>query len=275
MMDTNPLKQYFRRPAVYLKLPSGGVSYTPTVVELPENGEVPVYPMTAIDEITSRTPDALFNGTAVVDIIKSCVPAIKDPWSISSNDLDAILIAIRAAGGGDSMEIETTCPKCEEQSTFAINLIHILSNLQSADYSKTLEIGNLKLKLRPLSFREMNEGSMKQFEIQKTFQRIALEENQAERESLSHQAFENVTLLTMTLLSKTIEYIETPDTTVDNKEFILDFLKNCDKNVYTAIRDYSTELKSKTELQPLDITCPHCSHEYQQSFTMNPADFFG
>ena len=68
-MSDNPLKQYFRRPAVYLKLPSGGLGYPEGTIDMPDTGELPVYPMTAIDEITSRTPDALFNGTAVVEVI--------------------------------------------------------------------------------------------------------------------------------------------------------------------------------------------------------------
>ena len=74
-MDTkpiNPLSKQFRRPSLYFKLPSGGKFYQPGAIDLPDNKELPVYPMTAIDEITSKTPDALYNGTAVVDIIKSC-----------------------------------------------------------------------------------------------------------------------------------------------------------------------------------------------------------
>jgi len=71
-MDNNPLKAYFRRPAIYLKLPSEGKYYPQGSVDIPVNGEVAVYPMTAVDEITTKTPDALFNGSAVVEIIKSC-----------------------------------------------------------------------------------------------------------------------------------------------------------------------------------------------------------
>ena len=31
-----------------------------------------------IDEITFKTPDALLNGQATVDVIQSCIPNIKD-----------------------------------------------------------------------------------------------------------------------------------------------------------------------------------------------------
>ena len=92
MLSNNPLKQYFRRPSIYLKLPSGGEGYEPEVLSMSETGELPIYPMTAIDEITVRTPDALYNGLAIVELIKSCMPDIKDPWAINSNDLDAILV---------------------------------------------------------------------------------------------------------------------------------------------------------------------------------------
>ena len=109
----NPLRQYFRRPSLYIKLPSKGHFYPAGAIDMPENGELPVFPMTAIDEITSKTPDALFSGAAVTDIIQSCIPAIKDPWVLPSIDLDTILIAIRAATNGNELEIQSLCAKCE------------------------------------------------------------------------------------------------------------------------------------------------------------------
>ena len=116
-MNTNPLKQYFRRPSIYLKLPSGGKYYPEGSIDLPENKEVPVYPMTAIDDITSKTPDALFNGIAVIEIIRSCVPNIKDPWQVPATDVDALLIAIRAATNGNMLDVESSCPSCKEESS--------------------------------------------------------------------------------------------------------------------------------------------------------------
>jgi hypothetical protein len=103
-----------------LRLPSGG-NYPQGVIKPTETGELPVYPMTAIDEIATKTPDALFNGQAVVDIIKSCVPDILDPWRISSADLDSILIAIRAASNGNNMEVNSTCPKCDETAKYEVD----------------------------------------------------------------------------------------------------------------------------------------------------------
>ena len=91
---TNPLRKHFRQPAIHLRLPSGGSFYPQGTIIMPANGELPILPMTAVDEITSRTPDALFNGSAVMDIIGSCVPNIRDPWAIPATDITALLIAV-------------------------------------------------------------------------------------------------------------------------------------------------------------------------------------
>lgn len=274
-MQPNPLKQYFRRPAVHLKLPSGGKDYAPGVIDMPPTGELPIYPMTAIDEITAKTPDALFNGTAVTELIKSCVPNIKDPWSISSNDLDAILIGIKAAGSSTgSLDIESICPACEESSRYGINLVGILNTLKSGDYSEELPVGELKMKFKPLIYKEMNAAALAQFEIQKVFTTIAEIQNDTEREAASQEALRRITDLTMDVLSRSIEYIQTPSIRVEEREFILDFLKNCDKNVYFEIRDHNAMLKTATEIKPVDITCIACQHQYAQAFTINPTDFF-
>ncbi len=274
-IQNNPLKQYFRRPAIYLKLPSGGKMYAPGVVNIPESGELAVYPMTAIDEISSKTPDALYNGTAMADIIKSCIPDIKDPWAINSMDLDAILIAIKSAAGGDDMSISSECPSCKEVAEYGVNLIGILSQLKSADYEKELIINELSIKFRPLSYKEMNEAGTSQMEAQRIFMMLEKEENEAVRAEKTQEALRFITEVTMRILSNTVTHVRTPNAFVEEKEYILDFLKNCDRETYIAIRDYNASLKAQTEIKPLKIKCIHCQHEYDQQFTLNTSDFFG
>lgn len=275
-MDNNPLKQYFRRPSVYMKLPSNGVGYAEGVLDMPENNELPVYPMTAIDEITVRTPDALFNGSAVAELIRSCVPNIKDPWGVSNIDLDAILVAIKAASSpnGD-MDIDSTCPACNDVSTFTVNLGGILSSIQSPDYSQELNIGDLQVKFKTLTYKEVNQASLEQFEFQRVTDRLNNSVDEDEKNTLIRESLDKVTSLTMDLLSKSIEYIKTPDAgSVAEREFILDFLKNCDRNIYITIRDHSVALRTQSEIKPMKMTCASCSHQYDQSITLNPTDFF-
>lgn len=273
-IDNNPLKQYFRRPAVYLKLPSAGKYYKPGVVNIPETGEIPVYPMTAIDEITVKTPDALFNGTAVAEIIKSCIPDVKDPWSINSIDLDALLIAIRSAAGGNDMQVNSQCPKCSEVADYAINLMSILTQLNSGNYEEPLKLGDLTIKFRPLTYKEMNTAGIAQFDVQRLFVALDNESEETIRTQKAQDALKKVTDLTMEILTDAIEYIQTPTVKVDKKEYIMDYLRNCDKNLYVQIRDFNAGLKSQTEIKPLLIECGHCGHKYQQTLTLNTSDFF-
>ena len=273
-LDNNPLKQYFRRPALHLKLPSGGAGYAPGIINFPDTGELPIYPMTAIDEITAKTPDALFNGSAVAELIKSCVPNIIDPWSVNSYDLDAILIAIKAASQGNDLEIDSQCPKCEEISSYGVNLMGVLAGMKPGDYTKELSLGDLSIKFRPLQYREMNEASLGQFELQKMFTTLTQIQDETEKAKRSQEAVKTITEVTMGILAKTIEYVKTPGTTVTDTNYITDFLKSCDNNMFVAIRDYHAKLKETTEMKPLKIKCIHCQNEYDQPFTLNASDFF-
>jgi hypothetical protein len=80
MTPNNPLRQYFRQPAIYIKLPSGGKYYADSAIDFPVNGDIPVFPMTVKDELTLKTPDALLSGESTVKVIESCCATIKDAW---------------------------------------------------------------------------------------------------------------------------------------------------------------------------------------------------
>lgn len=273
-MNINPLQQYFRRPVIHMRLPSQGTMYGPGIIDFPENNELPVYPMTAIDEITVKTPDALFNGSAMADLIKSCVPAIKDPWKINSVDLDAVLIAIKTATNGPTMELETTCPSCTESAKFDINLMGLLTQIKKPEYDNEMSINELNIKFRPLTYREINEAGLVQFEMQREFLMIENEKDEELKISKSNDILKKITTSTMKILSTSIECIKTPNVEVDSKEFIIDFLMNCDKNTFVSIRDHQALLKSQSEIQPFDVTCIHCKYQYKQPFTLNTSDFF-
>jgi len=274
-MTDNPLKQFFRRPAVYLKLPSGGAGYPPGSIDIPENGEFPILPMTAIDEITSRTPDALFNGTAVVEIIRSCVPNILDPWCVTNIDLDPILVAIRAATHGSIMEIETSCPSCDELAKYDVNLTGIIAGFKPGQYNLPLTLeGNIQIKFKPLPFTEINKASLIQFEIQKAMQSLMSIEDEDERNERTGLALKDINTKYIELIAKTIEYIKVPNATVMETDFIIEYLVNCDRNSYEMIKDHSIKLRESTESKPLKVSCIHCKHEYEQPFNINISNFF-
>jgi hypothetical protein len=274
-MDSNPLQRFFRQPAIYIRLTSRPQDWPAGSLDLPANGELPVYPMTAIDEITYRTPDALFNGEAVVSVIQSCIPNIRNAWAIPSTDFDSILVAIRIASYGHEMEIGTECPSCNTETDFGLDLRTVIDNLASGDYSKELTVGDLTFYFRPLNYRQMTASSQVQFEQQKTMQMVTeadvAEEVKVERLNAMMKRLLDVTVKA---LAESITEIRAAGTIVNNLEHIEDFLKNCDRAVFNTVRDRVISLREQSELRPLKLTCPSCSHRYEQAFTLDMSRFF-
>ena len=270
----NPLRQYFRRPALFISLPSKGKYYPEGALEVPESGEFPVYPMTAIDEITSKTPDALFNGSAVAEIIRSCVPAIKDPWSIPATDLDAILIGIRAASTGNEMDIESTCPACDEISKYGVNLVGLLNDIKGDAYNETLKIGELTIHFTPLTYTDVNQGNLAQFELQREIAQIDTIEDSTERNKKSNETMKKLTDMNIGFMAKTIASIDLPHESVTDKDFISEYLHSCDRESHETIRKQIVKMRESVNIKPLKIKCVACSNEYDQPIALNVTDFF-
>lgn len=271
----NPLRKHFRQPAIHLRLPSGGNFYPNGTLVLPPNGEVPVMPMTAIDEITSRTPDALFNGSAVMEIIGSCVPNIRDPWSIPAIDVTALLIAVRLASYGHELEIASKCPHCGHDHSFNIDLRIALDGLKAADYTKTVNVGDLEFSFTPLSYRQINESSRVQFEDQKMIQLLSnADVPEEEKMRQLGQAFRRITQMTIRGIAQSISTIKTSDALVTETAHIEEFLNNCPKHIFDIVRDHVIKLRESTDLKPLHVACENCSKEYDQSFSLDMSNFF-
>jgi hypothetical protein len=272
---TNPLSQYFRQPSIYIKLPSQGQYYPVGALDMPANQELPVLPMTAIDEITYRTPDALYNGSATINVIQSCVPNIKNAWDIPSTDLDTVLIGIRIASYGHEMELASTCPACQHATELTCDLRHVLDQIQKPDYSQCIPAGDMEIFLRPMTYKNLNDNNQVQFEQQKLLQTLGEADlPEADKLTALGDALKKVTELTVHSLAQSIGAIKTPTALVSEPEYIAEFLKNCDRKLFNRIRDRILELKAKSEMQPLKLECPECHHKYEQLITLDMSSFF-
>jgi hypothetical protein len=275
MTSNNPLRQYFRQPSIYIRLPSGGKFYPEGTLDLPPNGEIPVLPMTAVDEISYRTPDALFNGSAMVNVIQSCVPNIRDPWNIPAMDVDTILLGIRVASYGHDMELNTTCQTCKHESTYGVDLRNVLDHIKTPDYDQSVRHRDLEFYFRPMTYKNLNENNQMQFEQQKLLNVLPDSEiPEADKISAINDALRKITTMTIDALCQSISAVKTPQALVTEPEFIRELMQNCDRNVFNSVRDKIIELKTQAELQSLDITCPECQHNYKQSFTLDMTSFF-
>jgi hypothetical protein len=275
-MSNNPLRQYFRQPAIYIRLPSQGKFYPPGSINIPPSGELPVYPMTAIDEITYRTPDALFNGQATVNVLRSCVPDIQNPWDTPAMDIDTLLIAIRVASYGHDMDFGTKCPKCSHECEHTVDLRGVLDRMRTPDYNKSLHSGDMEIFFRPMTYKNLNDNNSLQYENQKLLQLLPDSEvPDNDKMSALGSALKRITEITIQALAQSIAAIKTPQALVSESEYIEELLKNCDRELFNRIRDQIVELKAQAEMPPMTLICPECANQYEQAVTLDMSSFFG
>jgi uncharacterized protein with PIN domain len=240
-----------------------------------ETGEIPVYPMTAIDEIMYKTPDALFNGQATVNVIQSCVPAIINAWGVPAMDVDTILVAIRIASYGHEMEFNTRCPKCSAESDRALDLRNVMDAMRAPDYSQSIQSGDIEIYFRPMNYKNLNDNNQLQYENQRMLQMLPETRfEDTEKMNALSAALKKITDITVTALAQSIATIKTPTAMVSESEYIEDFLKNCDRTLFAQIRDHIVKLKTQAEMQPMKLACDECSHEYEQSVALDMSNFF-
>ena len=273
----NPLTKYLRQPAIYLKLPSEGKYWEQGSLDMPLNGELPVLPMSTKDEIVLNTPDALMNGQGVVDVIESCVPNIKNAWKMPLTDVDSVLIAIRVASYGESMEYNSTCPSCSNSDSYEIDLRQFLDmGADISGYLVPFDYKGMQVHLKPIDYSVINIQNLDQFEQQRmvvTLNNDTLSEE--DKQARYYEIFRNMTRYTIKNVSGSIDRIVTPDgQTVTNTEHIEDFLENSERQFFSTMRTKMEEVNKGIPPKHVTNTCSECQHQYESPFTFDQANFF-
>lgn len=278
----NPLAGYMRQPKIYIRLPSNGKYWPEGSIEVPENREFPVYSMTAKDELLFKTPDALMNGQAIVDVIKSCMPNILDPWHCPMMDLDMILIAMRLATYGDKMPFKHVQPGTNEEQEYEIDLRLLLDQLTNNTWVEQVAINpDFIIYVRPLTYRHMTQTGIKTFETQRILS-IVNDESIAEAEKIKlfSESFNSLTKVTVDLVAETIFQIQTPEGLVTDLHWIKEFINNADKDIFKTVQDHLNELKSHNDIKPLTFqSTPEqialgAPETYEVPVNFNNSDFF-
>ena len=280
--NTNPLNKYFRQAAIHITLPSNG-DYPPHVVTPSATGEFPVMPMTAKDEIKFKTPDALMNGQGVVDVIQSCMPNIKEAWQIKSHDVDTILIAIRIATYGETMDLQFNVPTINEQVTHTINLPATLDQIKQEKIQNTITLKDgLIVETRPLTYRDMTQTSLQTFQQQKMYTAIQDSELPDEDKAARfNDAFKKLTELNSSILLKNMASITMTDgTVITDPTHIKEFVDNANTTVIKEIETKLMDLRTQGAVKPLKMKASEeqikkgAPASYEVPVTFDTSNFF-
>ena len=279
----NQLNQYFRKAELKIKLPSQGQYYPPGAVKLDSNGEVDVLPMTAADELTMKTPDALLTGESTVKVIQSCIPAIPNAWLIPQMDVDVILIGIRIATYGNKMAIGSTVPVTGTKQENDVNLQQLLERIDTKIVPNVVDLPNgLKIVCKPMNYQQLSLIRKNTFEKQRMARtlndtKMSDEEKQAE----FNKIFASLTEINIDSLLANIESIVTPEGQVQDRAEIDAFVKNAKLDDVKMIRAKVEEMGSTGAIPPLKAESPEEDIEkgapktYDVPVLFDNSDFFG
>jgi hypothetical protein len=234
-------------------------------------------PMTGKDELILKNPDALLNGEALIELIKSCVPAVSDPRLLLTNDIDAIVTAIRYATYNDALETELSCPECKHKNSYKLNLQYSLDNMEylEPEYVVNLDSG-LSVFVRPYGFPELLKGLHAQFEQSKLTRAIENESiSEEQRMKLFATAFKELSTVTYTLMLNSVVKVvdESNNINVNNKDDIKEFLQNIDKKSSDKIADLIKEINQIGIKKSFTAVCEKCNHSWESEVDFNPVNF--
>jgi len=276
MNTPNPLIKHFRQPKIHVQLPSKGQWY-PDEFKGPLAEDIQVLPMTAKDEITIKTPDALLNGYSTVSVICSCFPSIKDPWKMPVVDVDFCLIALRLASYGEYMDVTSRCPHCNDQNDNQVDLRYVLDQYKCPDYSEPLVTDdNLVIRFKPSTYKQFNESLMKNFEEQRLAAAVNNVDTPEEiKIKTFSEVFEKLSWLTVRTMASNISSVTTEEgSKVEHELHIVEFVENCDSKTYKKIKDKVQELRDQSAIKPFTVACEECEKEYEVPFTFDYSNFF-
>jgi len=285
----NPLVGHFRTPKIYSSLPSNGVFYDESIIDMPSTNELPIYPMTAKDEIMMKNPDALLNGEAVAQVIQSCVPNVKQPRKLIANDVDALLVAIQGATFGDELDVNASCTQCGEQASAIISVEVVLSNMEPIDskYEFSTENG-LLITMRPFSYETSVKAGVANFRSERSLQSIAEISDEVEKLRAFNSNFIELANLNFDILVDSISSIIIPATkeseaiVVTEYAHIKEFLENCDASIGKELEKFITEMGNKGVQKTMQMTCEPCSEKlpegeeftFESIVNFNTVNFF-
>lgn len=278
----NPLLSLMRQPKIYVKLPSDGEYWPDASLNRSVNAEYPVYSMTARDELLLKTPDALLNGQAVVDVIQSCMPNIVNAWHTPNIDLDVILIAIRLATYGETMET-TVATGSDVDMTYKMDLRTLLDQLYTTiQWQNRVEVNDqMVIYVKPLTYYDITRTSIQTFETQRIMA-VVSDNTLTDEQKIQtfRESFAKLTELTVGLVSNSVYKIDSTAGTTDDLDFIAEFMKNCDRSVFDSIKKHLDSMREQNSLKPVTIeTTPEmraqgAADTIEIPIVFDPASFF-
>jgi hypothetical protein len=275
----NPLSGYFRAPKLYTKLPSGGRFYTDDIVELGESREVAVFALTAKDEAILKNPDALLNGEAVSQIIKSCVPAVQNPRRMMSSDIDTLLVAIQGATYGDEIDVKGKCPECGAECSGIASVEGALETMNTLEESYSFETASgLTIEVKPFSYDSTIKAGIANFQSTRSLQSLSAITDELEQLKAFNSSFVRMAKVNFDLVVDSVASIRgngenEEEFVVTDLDQIREFLENCETTIGKEIEKTIEKISKIGVNKKVQLECDEHG-AFEQEVGFDPVNFF-
>lgn len=254
----NPLLEKLKKkfPGESFRLPSRGLFYTNGELDPEvEEGEVVVYPMTTTDELAMRSPDMLFQGTAITQTIAHCVPQVLKPERLIASDVDYLLTCLRKVSYGPYLPISHKCPKCEAPAKeYNLAIDHFIRSSKEITREQfdamKVDVNDYTVHLKPCVFEEMIK---------------ILQRSDADFES-AEQVSEWIDLSLLAII-RSVDGIK-------DRDLILEWLQKLPRSVKEDLSSTVETVNQWGVEFSYDISCEACGHKHNVKTSLNPTSFF-
>lgn len=270
----NPLLSKVKLPGRVFQLPSKGLFYRPGVLA-PNvtDGEVTIKPMSALMELTLRSPDMLFSGKALEEVCAECAPDILQPNKLITKDVDALFCFLRIVTYGSTLDTSAmhTCEKARIH-TYQVNLELITgvpnnAALDSRDVMYQVRLTNGQtVKLKPITFGE----SLKLSNLQRELQRSMEGDRDPGKKELHDLMVEDL-----------LSVIEGVEAEIDDKKVLITdriMLEEWARSLQRKWIDEISAQASRSNEWGFNLTqklkCKDCGAEFEHNLDLDPMSFF-
>ena len=277
----NPLEPYFRKPQVYITLPSQGRWYQRQDITLTADNELAIYGMTARDDVLLNTPDAMLNGEALRKVIANCVPDVHNINALVTPDLEAIFVGMKLASGDGTIEINRVCPKCGHDCSWDLQCQPILDSQSIIDYQDGSVIldQSLEVHVKPYNFQQRSLFIQREYQEERALRQWETMNPNSDdllKAEVMAQAIDNISKLTIDLVSASITHVKILETgvVVTEPEHIRDWLASAPRAQAEAIIAAVDLLNKCGPDKNIPVACTACQHTWQETVSYDPISFF-
>lgn len=277
----NPLEPYFRKPQVYISLPSQGRWYKPQDITLTADNELAIYGMTARDDVLLNTPDAMLNGEALRKVIANCVPDVHNINALVTPDLEAIFVGMKLASGDGTIEINRECPKCGHDCSWDLQCQPILERQTMIEHQDGVVVidQTLEVHVKPYDYQQRSKFIQREYQEERAIRQwdtLNPESDDLVKAEVMAQAIDNISQMTIKLVSASITHVKILNTgeVVTNQDYINEWLQSAPRAQAESIIAAVDQLNKCGPNKSINVECPSCNHSWETLVSYDPISFF-